>query len=51
MYDILEVFHWDRFGYGGSFLYQFGAYMMLATLLNFYFQDCGIMLVGFPGGF
>lgn len=38
MYDILEVFHWDRFGYGGSFLYQFGAYMMLASLLNFLFS-------------
>lgn len=38
MYDILEVFHWDSFGYGGSFLYQFGAYMMLASLLNFLFS-------------
>lgn len=38
IYNILEVFHWNRFGNWGSFLYQFGAYMMLASLLHFLFS-------------
>ncbi|MCQ6561089.1 hypothetical protein [Paenibacillus mendelii] len=37
--NILEVFHWDQFGLAGMFLYQFGTYMLLASLLNLLFSS------------
>jgi hypothetical protein len=37
-YNILEVFHWDQFGLAGMFLYQFGFYMLLISLLNLLFS-------------
>ncbi|RCX21525.1 hypothetical protein DFP94_102278 [Fontibacillus phaseoli] len=36
--NILEIFHWDQFGLVGMFVYQFGAYMMLMSLLNLLFS-------------
>ncbi|WNQ11175.1 hypothetical protein MJA45_26840 [Paenibacillus aurantius] len=36
--NILEVFHWNRFGWAGMFLYQFGAYLLLLSLLNLLFS-------------
>lgn len=38
-FNILEIFHWDQFGVVGMFLYQFGTYMLLASLLNLLFSD------------
>jgi hypothetical protein len=37
-YNILEVFHWDQFGLAGMFLYQFGTYMLIISLLNLLFS-------------
>lgn len=37
-FNILEIFHWDQFGIGGMFIYQFGAYMLLISLLNLLFS-------------
>lgn len=36
--NIIEVFGWDQFGFIGMFLYQFGAYMMLLSLLALLFS-------------
>ncbi|RUS48897.1 hypothetical protein [Cohnella sp. AR92] len=37
-FNILEIFHWDQFGFGGMFGYQFGAYLLLLALLNLLFS-------------
>jgi hypothetical protein len=37
-FNILEVFHWDQFSLIGTFLYQFGAYMVLVSLLSLLFS-------------
>ncbi|GGD55628.1 hypothetical protein [Paenibacillus nasutitermitis] len=37
-FNILEIFHWNQFGSWGMFLYQFGAYMMLMSLLTLLFS-------------
>ncbi|MBB6673690.1 hypothetical protein [Cohnella nanjingensis] len=34
----MEIFHWDRFGFAGMFLYQFGVYMLLFSLLTLLFS-------------
>src|SRR5690606_124999 len=34
----IEIFHWQQFGAAGMFIYQFGAYMMLMSLLNLLFS-------------
>lgn len=36
--NILEVFHWDQFGYFGSFLYLLAASLLLMSLLHFLFS-------------
>lgn len=33
-FNIIEIFHWDQFNVAGMFLYQFGAYMLLISILN-----------------
>ncbi|CAH1208777.1 hypothetical protein PAECIP111893_02895 [Paenibacillus plantiphilus] len=33
-FNIIEIFHWDQFNVVGMFLYQFGAYMLLISILN-----------------
>ncbi|MDQ0110669.1 hypothetical protein [Paenibacillus harenae] len=37
-FNILEIFHWDQFGVLGMFVYQFGAYLFLLSLLNLLFS-------------
>lgn len=37
-FNILEIFGWSQFGIAGSFVYQFGAYMVLMSLLNLLFS-------------
>jgi len=37
-FNILEIFHWDQFGIVGMFVYQFGAYLLLMSLLNLLFS-------------
>lgn len=37
-FNILEIFGWDRFGIAGMFVYQFGAYMLLISVLNLLFS-------------
>lgn len=37
-FNILEIFGWDRFGIVGMFVYQFGAYLLLVSLLNLLFS-------------
>lgn len=37
-FNILEIFHWDQFNVFGMFLYQFGAYMLLVSILNLLFS-------------
>lgn len=36
--NLLKVFHWDQFSWMGTLLYQFGAYMLLLSLLNMLFS-------------
>jgi hypothetical protein len=36
--NILTVFHWDQFGVLGMFVYQFGAYMLIISILNLLFS-------------
>lgn len=38
IFNLLEIFHWDQFGVIGMILYQFGTYMLLASLLNLLFS-------------
>lgn len=40
-FNILEIFHWDQFGMAGMFIYQFGAYMLVISLLNLLFSGLG----------
>jgi hypothetical protein len=56
---ILEVFHWDQFGLAGMFLYQFGAYLLLMSILNLLFSGLrhaagwviwGILITAIPIG-
>lgn len=37
-FNILEIFHWNQFGVIGMFVYQFGAYLLLLSLLNLLFS-------------
>ncbi|MDF2670608.1 MAG: hypothetical protein K0R67_2914 [Paenibacillus sp.] len=37
-FNILEIFHWNQFGLLGMLVYQFGAYMLLISLLNLLFS-------------
>lgn len=37
-FNILEIFHWDQFNVFGMFLYQFGTYMLLVSILNLLFS-------------
>jgi hypothetical protein len=37
-FNILQIFHWDQFGLAGMFVYQFGAYMLLISLLSLLFS-------------
>ncbi|AWB44539.1 hypothetical protein DCC85_10075 [Paenibacillus sp. CAA11] len=37
-FNIIEVFHWDEKGIAGILLYQFGAYLLLMSLLNLLFS-------------
>lgn len=37
-YNILDIFHWNDFGYIGNLLYQFAAYMMAVSLFHFLFS-------------
>jgi hypothetical protein len=37
--NILQVFNWDQFGAAGMFVYQFGAYMLLISLLSLLFSS------------
>ncbi len=37
-YNILEIFGWSQFGITGMLIYQFGAYMLLLSLLSLLFS-------------
>ena len=37
-FNILDVFQWSQFGIVGMLVYQFGAYMLLLSLLNLLFS-------------
>jgi hypothetical protein len=37
-FNILEIFGWSQFGIVGMFVYQFGAYLLLISLLNLLFS-------------
>ncbi|WP_083397567.1 hypothetical protein [Paenibacillus sp. LC231] len=37
-FNILEIFGWTQFGIVGMFFYQFGAYLLLISLLNLLFS-------------
>lgn len=37
-FNIIEIFHWDQFGALGAFVYQFGVYMLLMSLLTLLFS-------------
>lgn len=37
-FNILEIFGWNQFGIVGMFFYQFGAYLLLISLLNLLFS-------------
>ncbi|SDL85373.1 hypothetical protein [Paenibacillus jilunlii] len=37
-YNILEIFGWSQFGIAGMLIYQFGAYLMLLSLLSLLFS-------------
>lgn len=37
-FNIIEIFHWDQFNVVGMFLYQFGTYMLLISILNLLFS-------------
>jgi hypothetical protein len=37
-FNILQIFHWDQFGVAGMFVYQFGVYMLLISLLSLLFS-------------
>jgi hypothetical protein len=37
-FNILEIFHWDQFGFFGSFLYQIVVFMLVMSLFHFLFS-------------